>query len=192
VQLLQHIGKTRKLYKLQELVSTYGNKFDAVHASAALVRLPKVAYRHGTASADDLSDETKKKVVALLQKLSGHMVGMRDRMYARQVANALWACGKLAQLSPGEHLLLTLLLLAGRLGRQCCADGCVDSAAVCTALSEAPDGLCAACCALSAVGGGPRCCWRAQGAGHSQQRTAACCGTCGHGGSGQVAFSSSH
>ncbi len=112
VQLLQHIGKTRKLYKLQELVSEYGDKFDAVHASAALVRLPKVAYRHGTATADDVTEETKTKVVALLEKLTVHMVAMRDRVFARQVANALWACGKLSQLSPGERLLLASCLLS--------------------------------------------------------------------------------
>jgi hypothetical protein len=100
VQLLQHIGKTRKLYKLQELVSEYGPRFDAVHASAALVRLPKVVFA-GDRGAGDLTEEKRKKVSGLLEKLAEQMVALRERVFARQVANSLWACGKLAAVSPG-------------------------------------------------------------------------------------------
>jgi hypothetical protein len=100
VQLLQHIGRTRKLYKLEGLVSEYGARFDAVHASAALARLPKVLFA-GQRTAGELSDDQRRKVSGLLERLSEQMVALRERVFARQVANSLWACAKLAQVSPG-------------------------------------------------------------------------------------------
>lgn len=42
VQLLQHITRAPKFKRLEHLVAQYGDKFDAVHASAALARLPKL------------------------------------------------------------------------------------------------------------------------------------------------------
>lgn len=42
VQLLQHISRATKFAALEQLVAGYGDKFDGVHAAAALARLPKL------------------------------------------------------------------------------------------------------------------------------------------------------
>jgi hypothetical protein len=42
VQLLQHIARSRDVTGLSRLVKQYGPKFDAVHVSAAVSRLPRL------------------------------------------------------------------------------------------------------------------------------------------------------
>ncbi len=68
MQLLQHIHRARKLSQLEELLASFGDKFDAVHVAAAITVLPK-CLRHKLGYGEVLPAEQGMQAAVLLAKL---------------------------------------------------------------------------------------------------------------------------
>lgn len=106
VQLLQHIALAKKLTRLEELTTEYAAKFDAVHAAAALTRLPKLL-----PPAAGAHPHSAERVSALLTQLQGLIEPQVPRFHARQIANCVWALGKLKPYQTPETRRLSQQLL---------------------------------------------------------------------------------
>lgn len=92
VQLLTAIKASRDIGRLRRLCAEYGDRFDAVHAAAALARMPKVVEARQWHNDERLAERLSTLVPELLAKLEG----FKDLLYARQISCSVWAVGRLA------------------------------------------------------------------------------------------------
>lgn len=94
VQLLQHIRRARDVRALEALVDAHGARFDAVHASAAMAALPRVL---AASAVEQPTPEGSRRPAELLARLQAMALQNRERMQARQIANAVWSAGRCRQ-----------------------------------------------------------------------------------------------
>jgi hypothetical protein len=95
VQLLQHIRLASDVQALEALLDAHGARFDAVHAAAALSVLPKLT---SAAALERPTPEGSRRPARLMARLQALAVQHRERMHARQIANAVWSAGRCRQL----------------------------------------------------------------------------------------------
>jgi hypothetical protein len=95
VQLLQHIRRAQDVKALEELVDAHAARFDAVHASAALSVLPRLT---SDAALERPTPEGSRRPARLMARLQALALQHRERMHARQIANAVWSAGRCRQL----------------------------------------------------------------------------------------------
>ena len=116
VQLLNSIRAAKNLRRLQHLIAEYATRFDAVHLSAALCRLPHLLrYRDKDLTATGVvlpthglrpfvhkpgakpKDSHAQLAAQLAAQLHAMLPAHVNGMYPRQVANGIWALGSLSK-----------------------------------------------------------------------------------------------
>ncbi|KIY97996.1 hypothetical protein MNEG_9964 [Monoraphidium neglectum] len=101
VQLLQHIATAKRLNQLDALIKDYGDKFDAVHVSAALAVVPRLlgdAVERGSG----LEPGRREQPEQILTRLQEMATAQTERMQVRQISNMIWSLGKCHKLTGGR------------------------------------------------------------------------------------------